>query len=59
MNEKTGIEVRVEFLETSRDDHAGRLTALERALWWALGAGTGIGSLATLLVSGVLKRLVA
>jgi len=59
MIQKTGIEVRVEYLELARDAQAVRITVLERALWWALGAGTGIGSLVTLIASGVAKRLLA
>lgn len=64
MNEKTATEVRLEALEDDRrEDRADiralerRIGFLERAIWWAIGAGTGIGALATSMVSGVLKRI--
>lgn len=64
MNEKTGTEVRLESLEDDVKDLRADMRAvrsdvgfLQRALWWAIGAGTGIGALATSMMSGIIKRV--
>jgi len=59
MNEKTGIEVRVEILRETVEDHNRRLGFLERTGWWLMGAVAGIAGLAGAIMSGVLKRMVS
>lgn len=57
MTEKTATEHRLTSLESAVDKLGERLGFMERATWWLIGAGTGVGALATAMVSGVLKRL--
>lgn len=58
MNEKTGMEVRLEVLEDAHREHSRRIGAIERTIWWAIGAVAGVAGLAGSIMSGVLKRMV-
>lgn len=59
MSEKTGTEVRLEILEDAKADHGRRIGAIERTIWWAIGAVAGVAGLAGSIMSGVLKRMVS
>ena len=46
--------------EWARDmlkDHESRIRAVERAVWWVFGVGSGVGALVMMVVNGVLKKL--
>lgn len=58
MSEKTATEVRLEILEDAKADHSRRIGAIERTIWWAIGAVAGVAGLAGSIMSGVLKRMV-
>jgi len=58
MSEKTGTEVLLEKLEEVSRDHSRRIGAIERTIWWAIGAVAGVAGLAGSIMSGVLKRMV-
>lgn len=57
MTEKTATEHRLTSLESAVERLNERFGFMERATWWLIGAGTGVGALATAVASGVLKRL--
>jgi hypothetical protein len=59
MNEKTGIEVHVEILRETVEEHGRRLGFVERGVWWLMGAVAGIAGLAGAIMSGVLKKIVS
>lgn len=58
MNDRTGTDVRLDALERAHEAHDRRIGAIERTIWWAIGAVAGIAGLAGSIMSGVLKRMV-
>lgn len=58
MNEKSGIEVHIEILKETVEDHGRRIGFVERTVWWIMGAVAGVAGLAGAMMSGVLKRIV-
>lgn len=50
--EKEVRDLKVDIRDLRRD-----VGFLQRAIWWAVGAATGIGALATSMMTGILKRI--
>lgn len=59
MTEKTGTAVQLETHTREIAELKTRVSAIERGIWWAMGAASGVGAAAMALANGILKKLVA